>query len=191
MAMVEIDEAELLAQKQGIEALQKMLGHKEARTLVLQAQKLVNPDVAIPEIDAAAPILEEVKALKEQIETDKKEVAEAKAKEEEETKLAKITTKWGDGRKKAEEAGYTEEGLAQLEKYMEAHGIADHEIAMPSFEKKNPLPEPAETGGTTFHSLGPQTEESPDLKPLFESAGQSESWLRDMTDKALKETRGQ
>lgn len=190
MPMVEIDEAELLAQRQSIEALQKMLGHSEARTLVLQAQKLVNPDIAIPEIDAAAPVLEEVKALKEQIEADKKETAETKAKEEEESKLATITAQWEGGRKKAEEAGYTEEGLGQLESYMEAHGIADHEIAMPSFEKKHPLPEPAETGGTTFHALGPQTEESTDLKPLFESAGQSEAWLRDMTDKALKESRG-
>ena len=191
MPMVEIDEAELIAQRHATEALQKMLGHSEARALVLKAQKLVNPDIAIPEIDAAAPVLEEVKALKEQIETDKKDAAEAKAKEEEESKLAKITSQWKGGRKKAEEAGYTEEGLVQLESYMEAHGIADHEIAMPSFEKKNPLPEPAETGSTPWQALGPNTEDAPDLKPLFESAGQSESWLRDATDKALKESRGQ
>ena len=191
MPMVEIDEAELIAQRQGIEALQKMLGHPEARSMVLQAQKLVNPDIAIPELDAAAPILEKVKALEDQMATDKKEAAEAKAKEDEEAKLAKITAQWEGGRKKAEEAGYTEEGLTHLESYMEAHGIADHEIAMPSFEKKNPLPEPAETGSSPWQALGPQTEESPDLKPLFESAGQSESWLRNMTDTALKESRGQ
>lgn len=191
MAMVEIDEAELIAKNQAVEALQGMLGHSEARSLILQAQKLVKPDVAIPEIDAAAPIMEKVKALEEKIEADKKEAQEAKDKEEKDAKLATITAQWEVGREKAEKAGYTDEGISQLEKYMEAHGIADHEIAMPSFEKKNPLPEPAESGSTPWQSLGPPSEDSPDLKPLFESGGQSESWLKTMTDTALKEVRNQ
>jgi len=190
MSMIEIDETEHAASQQAVQALQKMLGHAGARQLVLQAQKLVNPDLAIPEIDAAAPVMAELNTLKESIEADKKAAAEAKAEEANAAKVEKFAAEWAGGRKKAEAAGYTEEGIGQLESYMEAHGIADHEIAMPSFEKKNPLPEPAESDSSPFRALQPNGPDAPDLAPLFESGGQSEQWLRNMTDVALKETRG-
>ena len=49
------------------------------------------------------------------------------------------------GRAVARQEGYTDEGLRDLEQFMQDNGIADHALAMPAFERANPPPEPVMT----------------------------------------------
>ena len=169
MATVEIDETELVNYRNITSAVQKMLANPQTRGKLLEAQKIINPNAVIPEIDSAKPVYEaldsvraELKAVKEQREADLAETRKEKA-------MEGLRQKWEAGRVKARRAGYTVEGLQSLEAFMEEKGVADHEVAMPAFEKLHPPQDMVDTSGSgKFDVFGGIKNDGEDTKLLLE-----------------------
>ena len=94
MAIKEIDETEyasLVGIKRTVDA---MLAKPDARKLVLNAQKLVNPNVSIPEIDAAAPVQAEIAETQKTLAEIRKEMADERAARALEKQTEKFERDW-------------------------------------------------------------------------------------------------
>lgn len=182
MANKEIDETELMNYQQLASAMQKMLSKPEARKLLLQAQKLANPEAVIPELDALKPVQEAISEVKKEADEVRQQLKKEREDRDNEKALDAMRSKWEKGRSAARSAGYTEEGLQKLEKFMEENVIADHKLAMPAFERLNPPEAPVESSTSNFDLLRKLPKDSEDTKSLFE--GDFEGF----TAKRIKET---
>jgi hypothetical protein len=186
---IEIDEAELAAKNRVLGFVNSALNNPKTRGKVLEIQKELDPNFTAPELETRQYVDERLgaieKLLKEDIEARSKRDAERAEAEQK----AALEARWNAGRETARRVGYTDEGMAKLEEYMQRHGILDHAIAMPAFERENPLPKPVETGDNRWGFFDVATTESPDLKPLFE--GNDEQFLRTQIAATLNEFRSQ
>jgi hypothetical protein len=190
MPTIEVDENEYAGMRNVTAAISKMLAHPEARRLVQQAQKTISPNTVIPEIDAAAPVLARIEALQKELDDERKARSEKETKAEEDKRLNDLRSRWDKGRQEAAQAGYTKDGLEALEKFMEERGIADHDIAIPAFEKINPPAVPIQSSPNRFDIFNPATRENDSaLKMLFE--GNDEGFLGTVIPQTLREMRGQ
>ena len=187
--MPEIDENQLAAFRTYDEFYRKAATNPATRKLLKELEKAVYPDSAVPEIDAAKAVQdavgEQMKALNEKIEafTKAQNERDSKSKENE------IAAKWAAGQRIAKDAGYTAEGLEQLEKFMQERGIFDHDIAMPAFERIHPPAEPATTGNGSNWNFFDAPKDDNALKEYLET-NNDERFLSTMIPEALKEVRG-
>lgn len=180
--MPEIDDAQF-QQFQNLDAFtRRALQNPKTRRKLLEIQKTLNPDTAIPELDESDPIREDIKSLRTEIAAEKEARLKAENDRVEAAALAETRQKWSDGQALARKKGYEEEGLKKLEAFMEQHGIANHEHAIPFFEKVNPPPIPGSNSGNRWDFFGQQGPQGPDLKPLFE--GREDQFL----DKTIADT---
>lgn len=185
--MPELTEAQL-AEFQNIDAfVRRGLAHPKTRRKILEVQKTLNPDTAIPEIDESDPIREELATLRGDIAKDREDRERRDAEREEQQRLAQLSTKWTAGQTLARKKGYADEGLSKLEKFMEEQGILNHEAAIPYYEQLNPPPSPAISSGTRWDFFGPQPADGPDLKLLYD--GHDEQWLNTVIPDTLNRVR--
>jgi hypothetical protein len=189
MPEVVVDEAELSAKNRVISFVNQALTNPKTRTRVLEIQKELDPNFTAPELQQREYVDERMDRLEKLI----VETTDAHTKREQERDAAAqkrdLEHRWLTGRKSVRDAGYTEEGVGQLEEFMEHNGIVDHGIALPAFEKLHPPPAPVSTGDNRWGFFDAQTTESPDLKPLFE--GREEDFLRSQIAATLADVRGQ
>ena len=150
MAQVELDETEYKNLQNIAGAMQRMLANPKTRSKILEAQKIINPDAIIPELDANKPVLDKLEAVTADLAEAKKSWAEEKAAAKEAQQRAALESAWSNSRAKALQAGYTAEGIDALEKFMVEKGIVDHEVAMPAFEKLNPPQKMIDQGDGRF-----------------------------------------
>lgn len=156
------------------------LANPKTRRKLLEVQKTLNPEVAIPEIDESDPVRNELKELREDVQRERTERAENE-------RLNALTDRWNQGRTGARRKGFTEGGLEKLEKFMEEHGIASHEAAIPYYNELNPPPTPAQGAGTRWDFFGPSGDDGPDMKLLFE--GKDEEFLQKTVADTLTKVR--
>lgn len=183
MALVEIDETELINYRNITGAVQKMLANPQTRSKILEAQKIINPNAVIPELDAQKPAMEAVGKAEARMAALEKKYEDDKAAAAHDKTMADLTSKWEAGRVKAKRAGYTAEGLEQLEAFMETNGVASHEIAMPAFERINPKAEAVDsTGSNRFDPFQTMKSDGDDMKLLLD--GDDQHFL----NKRIKET---
>ena len=183
MALVEIDETELVNYRNITGAVQKMLADPRTRGKLLEAQKTINPNAVIPELDAQKPVFDAVNGLKDELKALKEQRDADKAEADKEKTLTNLKNQWEAGRVKARRAGYTAEGIAQLEAFMEEKGVGDHEIAMPAFERMNPPSSAVDaTGAAKFDPFQSMKSEGDDMKLLLD--GDDQHFL----NKRIKET---
>ena len=98
--------------------------NKEAKRLI----KKKYPNLAIPDYD-----------MEEKIEQRFSAADQAKQREAAETKQKRDQEAWNTSRAAAKKGyGLTDEGLTDLEKWMEEHAVADHEVAASYRHSKNP-----------------------------------------------------
>jgi|SRR5215469_7155457 len=191
MPNIEVDETEFLNNRKLSELVGKMLKNPEARRRVLEAQKIIDPNTVIPEIDSAKPVHDAVTALGDKFDKALAEIREERTKEKEEKRLEELKGQWRSGQQFLREHGYNEEGIKKVEELMEARGIASHEDAAKIFEFDNPPPPPSTPAGSGSFNLFDVQDKTDDFKELLQSKGNSESVLRKMTDAAIAEVRGQ
>ena len=156
------------------------LANPKTRRKLLETQKELNPEVAIPELDESDPIREELKSLRQ-------EMAKERDERNERDRLNGLMSKWNAGKAFARKQGYSDEGIEKLEAFMQEHAIAEHEAALPYYEKLNPPPAPAVGSGTRWDFFGPQTDESLDMKLLYE--GKDEEFLQKTISDTLNRVR--
>ena len=190
MAKVEIDENEY-AELQRVANVAKLIGgNPQARELLQNAVAIAAPDQAGPEIRIRKEVTERVGGIEKKL--DDWMAAQATAAEErkaEEARLA-LENRWAESRGKARAAGYTEEGLNELEAFMEKNGVADHELAIPAFERLHPPPEPVVSGGSRWNFFDQATPNGDAVLKNFMDTGNDEAFLAAMVPQALKDVRG-
>lgn len=136
---VEIDEAQLAALQKGAALLQKLAADPKAKADFEKAVKAIHPEVRT-EADvieyARAPVIEEMKALREAMETRFKAEDDRRAKEAEDRQELDVNTAFN----RLSERGYTDDGLAKIKDLMLSRRIADPEAAALLFDHQNPKP---------------------------------------------------
>jgi hypothetical protein len=190
--MVEIDEEQLLRDKNLRAQVERIMGNPDARLLVEQAAKLVDPNAKTPTLDQKKIVEEPVSKLEAKMDAfiaaqnKDREEREAKAKREE------IHNQVTSGLARLRAAGWTDDGVKGVEKLMEEKGLLDVDIAAAFFEKQHPPQAPIKSGGTgAWNFLDQAPEGDADLKKLVENRGQSEGLIDKMAMDALAEIRGQ
>lgn len=187
--MPEIDENQLAAFRAYDDFYRKASSNASHRKLLKQLEKAVYPDAAVPEIDAAdavtAALDDKLKAITDRIDgfTKSLEERDSRAKEDE------IKARWANGQRYVREAGYTTEGLADLEKFMQERGIFDHDIALPAYERLHPPAEPATVGNGERWNFFDVPKDDEAIKQLLET-NNDEVFLREMIPAALRDVRG-
>ena len=190
MALVEIDETELAAHRQVTATMNKLLNHPKTRRQILEAQKALNPELVIPELEATAAVQGDVAKLAERLDAMAKAQDDDRAERTKADRLAKLQGEWDKGRSKLRSQGYTDEGLAAVEKFMEDRGIADHEVAAAAHERMFPPNEPIKSvGGNRFDIFEPENRSSEHMKALFENPDNPMA-LDALVNDTLRQARG-
>lgn len=185
--MPDIDAATLEVLQRSHNVLMKLNGAAETRPLLEKAikhhfpevtteeeasQRLVAPQIEAFTRDVATPLMDELKAMREQRE------AQAAAATE-----AQISDAFTDIRRTRH---YTDEGVEAIKKLMVDNSIADPYAAAARFAELNP-PASQEAPGWTPSSWNiDQSVTDYDLKGLFAN---EDSWADNMAQKALNEIR--
>lgn len=191
-------QAELNSAVPSKKVLDKLGANPKTRARLLALMKEDNPELAIPEIDAAQPVLDRVEALNKRMDDEEKARAEAatKAKDEETARTAKGQIE--AGRSWLRKQGYQDEGIEKVEKLMQDRGIPDYEAAALLFERTQPKDElivPSNMG-RSWGLFEPPAEDNDIRRALSMPKGPSQdratkNWQWKEIDKTLKEIRGQ
>jgi hypothetical protein len=193
MATREIDEQQYAAQQQLTTLYQAMLAHPEARRLVHQATKKVNPNAVIPELDAKTEVMSEVEKIRSEFAAEKAEREAEKEQAAADKKVKEFADNWGRQRSSLARAGYTDQGIDAVEKFAEERGLPDLEAAAALFDRLNPPPEPAQPRGSGGWNLFDDTETDSDeaeRQRLMEAKGDDDRSLNVLINKSLNDFRG-
>jgi hypothetical protein len=167
VAVKEVDENQLVALQQLNGFVQKALASPKHRSQLLRIQKDLYPEIAVPEIDAADPVLEKLTALEKRLEDDAKARSEEIARKTEEDQKRDWERQWMAGRKKLADSNVPSETIESIEKLMADRNLPDHEAAAALWEKLNPPPPPPMTGSSRFDWFK-DMDKQPDLKRLYD-----------------------
>lgn len=191
MPNIEIDEVELLRLRKQDQTVNTLLANPKAKKKVFEAYKEQWPNVKIPELEIEEAAKAPITALEKQVADLTKKIEDDAAKREQDTKLGAINGTVEAGKAKLRQAGWTDEGIAAVEKIMQDKGVLDVEMAAAFYEKQHPpaIPSnPRGVGGWDF--IGQVNDDEADLKKLIESKGQNDMLADNMARKALNEFRG-
>lgn len=189
MPTVEIDETELLQNRQ-LRSMVETLG-KNPRTARKFAElvKEVNPDAKI-NVPPPDPVESQVAELAKELAAERKAREEDKAERERNEKINSIARRRDEGFAKLRTERWTDDGLKKVEELMEKEGILDPLVAAAYIEKQNPLPEPVtpnHTGSWNFLEMPQETDAA--LKSLLETKGDNDVLADKMARDALNEFR--
>jgi hypothetical protein len=189
---VEVDEVDLQRSVKAREFVETIWNNPKARRKLLEAQKEVKPDdPMVKELDRPDPIEDRFAALTKQNDELRKEIADDKAKREQDDKLSQLKRQRADGIAQLRRDRWTDEGIKGVEAIMEEKGILDPLDAAAIFEKAHPPQDPILPGGSgSWNFLEPAPAESDDLKKLIETKGENNFLLDKMAREALMEVRG-
>jgi hypothetical protein len=192
MPKIEVDEAEYVAQQQVTKLFADTLGNKEARELLLKAKKIVRPNEAIPEIDAAKPLQDELGKIREEMKADREARAAEKAEREASEKANKFQSEWDKQKTSLADEGWSNEGIANIETLAKERGIPDMEAAAALYRKLHPDPEVVHPSGIGRFDMFevPKEGENDFMKKLLESQGQNDSIVDAEARKAIADVRG-
>lgn len=167
--MPEIDETRLGSLQTIANIADGLLKSPKARRKYLEAVKEVYPNVAIPEIDAAAPLHDEMSKVRSELSEEMKKFREEIAKDREASQISSIRGRYDSERRKLIDAhNYTPEGADALVKMMEEKGIVDFDDARKIFEFDNPRPTPARPSrGNMFDMVEQKAAGDDFIKELF------------------------
>ena len=141
--LVALLDAEFRVAKPNKQLLDKLGKNPKTRSTLLRLMKEDNPELAIPELDAAQPVLDEVKALRERLDAKEKKEQEDAAKLAKEASEREAAQAIEHGRALLQRKGYQKEGVEKIEEMMKARNLPDYEAAMALFERDQPRDAPA------------------------------------------------
>ena len=180
MALIEVDENEAQAGAAAKLLLDKVANNPETRKGLLKLIKQINPNASIPELDTAAPILSEMEAMRKAYD-EKMAALEAKLAQKED--VDNFTKEVEKHRNKLRREGWTDEGIAEVEKVMETRGFVDYDAAAALVEKQRPKEEPVAKDGVdfAFGDLGwrpPKASEQDDARALLFSDRSGDAFMK-------------
>jgi len=154
--VAEIDDIELKQLREYKEAVVAITKDPSRRMKLLEMWKEADPAKSIPEIDAAQPIRKELSDVRDKT---TKELEELRALVEKQRLQQEYKELLTSERAKLRSAGWTSEGIEQVEKLMQERGIGDYEVAAAYIEKsqqaKAAEPSPIEYTGRQWDFTSP------------------------------------
>ena len=178
--MAEVDDQTLRELANYGAFVRRGLENPKTRRKMLEINKELNPQTAIPEIDESDPLRAEIADLRADVHKEREERGQREA-------LNELTQKWLAGQAAARKRGFTDESLEKLEKFMGENSLVSHEMAIPAYQELNPPPKPAVNSSTRWDFFGQQPDNGPDLKMLYE--GKDEQWLDGQITDTLNKVR--
>src|SRR5277367_3341743 len=173
--MIEITEEEhnQLQALRGVAA--KIVAKPESRRLLEQAQKLVDPNAATPLLDEEARATAPLTALKTEMQAKIDALQKERDDEKRENALTAIAGRQTADFAKLRKEGYTDEGIAAIQKLMEDEGITKVNNAVAIFERNNPPPMPSTpqggVTGTSWNFADQVAESDKDIAALLGAKG--------------------
>lgn len=190
MAKAEIDETELVQQRNVAGLLQDIVNHPVHGPAFFKAKKELRPNW--PK-GTHEQLTEEKSTFSADLSDIRRELAEAKAEREREKTLSSFMTGWEKQRAVLRKNGYTDEGIEAVERLAQERGIVDLEAAEALFAKLHP-PEPPVTpsGFGTWDFFDPaQGEKDSYIKKLFDTRGEDDNAALSEAKKAIQDMRAQ
>ena len=178
--MPEIDDATYRALANVDAFVRRGLQNPKTRRKMLEINKELNPETAIPEIDESNPLHDRLNAIEKRLDEENASRTQSEAYRE-------LKTQWEAGQAAARRRGFTDESLEKLEKFMEDNQFSRHELAIPAYQELHPPPRPAVSSATRWDFFGPTGDEQPDLKLLYE--GKDEQFLESTIADTLNKVR--
>lgn len=160
MATREIEEADLLNLQHIGNVVDQVMRTPETRGHFLQLAKKAMPRLAIPEVDAAAPVIGAVQGINKKIDDFIAAQAEKDRKASEDAALKSFQGAWDRDEADLRREGWRDAGITQVKKFAEDNAIANLRIAADAFERRNPQPGPVDSriGWNLF--TGPEAEDT-------------------------------
>lgn len=174
--MPEIDETRLGSLTAIAQIADGLLKNPKARKKYLESVKEAFPNVAIPEIDAAAPVVDAVSKIQQDVTAELAKFREEFSKRDADAQVNAVRSKFDTERRKLiEQHNYTTEGADAVVKFMEERGLTDFDVARKAFEFDNPRPSPGRPSrGNMFDMVEQQKGGDDYIKSLF-AAGRDSS----------------
>ena len=170
MPMVEVDELQIQQSNKLKQTVENWLKNPKAKRKILEAVKDADPNARIPELEIEEAARAPVMALETQVAELTKQLATDKADREKEANLNALSGTVEKGKAKLRRDGWTDEGVAAVEKLMEEKGILDVEIAAAFYEKQHPPQAPATPSGVGgWNFMEPVAEEDAYTKAIVAS----------------------
>lgn len=191
---VEIDETRLGNLQTIAQIADGLLKNPKTRKQYLTAVKEAYPSLAIPEIDAAAPVVEQVTGLEKKFDEFTGRVTEILESQKTETLKRGIDRKVDEGRALLRSRRYTDDGIAKIEEMMTQEGIGDYNNAVKIWEFDHPLEAPARPSRGNMFDFIDETSKSADtqnqyVKELMATGGQDDNVLNRQISNVLREVR--
>jgi hypothetical protein len=155
-----------------LKLLNTLLENPKTRNMTQRLVKEVNPKAYIPELDAAAPVLAELKRSNDRIDALTAQLQKRDTMDDIEKNRSTLRSR-----------GYNDEGIKKIEELMTGRGIADYDAAEALFDKQNPAPAPRQPGysGSLFMDTG-----GDDFKKF---ASNTAAWVEEETARTLDDFR--
>jgi hypothetical protein len=191
MPKIEIDEEEAnrLYALRGVAA--KIVANPAARKKLEEAQKLIDPNAATPTLDAEAQHLAPINAFREEMTKRFDDLTKGQEERERQSRINEIAGKQASDKAQLRKDGYTDEGLAGIDKIMTDKGLLDVMDAVAIFERNNPPPTPMAPGaGSGWNFTDLTAEADKNITDLIASRGSNDQIADRMVREALNEFRG-
>jgi hypothetical protein len=191
--IVEVDEAEYnqMVALRGVAS--KIVANPAARKLLEQAQKTIDPNAPTPMLDQERLQNEPLNVLKTEMQAEIDKLKKEREDEKRESTLKAIADRQTVDLAKLRRSGYTDEGVAAVQKLMETKGILEVDDAVAIFERANPPQTPSTpSGGMTGTSWGfadVNTDTDKAIQELIATKGQNDSVADRMAAQALHDFR--
>jgi hypothetical protein len=191
--VVEVDEAEYnqMVALRGVAS--KIVANPAARRQLEQAHKLVDPNAATPLLDQERLQNEPLTALKTEMQARIDALQKERDDEKRENALSAIAGRQTADFAKLRKEGYTDEGIAAIQKLMEDEGITKVNNAVAIFERNNPpqMPSTPQGGmtGTSWGFADVNADTDKMIQELIGSKGNNEAVTDRMAAAALQDFR--
>ena len=190
--LIEVDEVEYAQSRQLRDTIAKLMADPKRAAKIEELRKEVEPNAPTPHLDQMKLTTEPVEKVREEMSALRKELAEEKAKSEQDAKLSALQRKIDAGNAQLLSEGWTTDGLKTLTEFREKEGILDPIAAAAYYEKLNgaqvaPMQPSSGFGAWTFGEV--PKDENDFVKKLMDSHGQNDLVVENEAMKVIKEFR--
>ena len=190
--LIEVDEVEYAQSRQLRDTIAKLMADPKRAAKIEELRKEVEPNAPTPHLDQMKLTTEPVEKVREEMSALRKELAEEKAKSEQDAKLSALQKKIDAGNAQLLSEGWTTDGLKTLTEFREKEGILDPIAAAAYYEKLNgaqvaPMQPSSGFGAWNFGEV--PKDENDFVKKLMDSHGQNDLVVENEAMKVIKEFR--
>jgi len=190
--LIEVDEVEYAQSRQLRDTIAKLMADPKRAAKIEELRMEVEPNAPTLHLDQMKLTTEPVEKVREEMSALRKELAEEKAKSEQDAKLSALQRKIDAGNAQLLSEGWTTDGLKTLTEFREKEGILDPIAAAAYYEKLNgaqvaPMQPSSGFGAWNFGEV--PKDENDFVKKLMDSHGQNDLVVENEAMKVIKEFR--